>query len=82
MKQKFIISKGKQADGAELLFSPGADYTLTNTHGKAFGEWLLQNGSTSFLRGLQEVMHEAEIDKKDLVIDIPLLLVYISSNMC
>ena len=64
MKQKFIIARGEQENGVELVFSPSADATLTKTQGKAFGEWLLQNGSTSFLRGLQEVMHEAEIDKK------------------
>ena len=64
MRQSFIIARGRKEDGAELVFSPGAKFNAIEMQGKAFGEWLLQNGSTSFLRGLQEVMHEAEIDKK------------------
>lgn len=64
MRQAFVIAQGEQENGAELIFSPGANATLTEAQGKAFGDWLLQNGSTSFLRGLQEIMHEAEIDKK------------------
>lgn len=64
MRQTFVIAQGERDDGAELIFSPSTDPTLTEAQGEAFGVWLLQNGSTSFLRGLQEVMHEAEIDKK------------------
>jgi hypothetical protein len=64
VRQTFVIAQSEQDDGAELIFSPSADSMLTEAQGEAFGGWLLQNGSTSFLRGLQEVMHEAEIDKK------------------
>lgn len=64
MRRSFIIAKGERDIGAELVFSPDAAPTLTESQGKEFGDWLLQNGSTSFLRGLREIMHEAEIDKK------------------
>jgi len=64
VRQVFIIAQGEGEGGAELTFSPRANAKLTKAQGKAFGVWLLQNGSTSFLRGLQEVMHDAEIDKK------------------
>ena len=64
MRQSFIIARGKRGVEVELTFNPSADSDLMIVQGRAFGEWLLQNGSTSFLRGLQEVMHEAEIDKK------------------
>ncbi len=62
--QVFVIAQGKPDDGAELICRPDADSTLIEAQGQAFAVWLLDNGSTSFLRGLQEVMHEAEIDKK------------------
>ena len=64
VKQTFIIAQGEPDSEAELIFSPSADATSIEAQGKAFGVWLLQNSSTSFLRGLQEVMQEAEIDKK------------------
>jgi len=64
VRQVFVIARGEGEDGVELTFSPRANSKLTKAQGKAFGVWLLQNGSTSFLRGLQEIMHEAEIDKK------------------
>ena len=64
MRQAFVIAQGERDDGAELICSPGVDSELIEAQGRAFGGWLLDNGSTSFLRGLQEVMHEAEIDKK------------------
>jgi len=62
--QVFVIAQGKPDDGAELICRPDADSALIEAQGQAFAVWLLDNGSTSFLRGLQEVMHEAEIDKK------------------
>ena len=64
VKQTFIIAQGEPDSEAELTFSSSADATSIEAQGKSFGVWLLQNGSTSFLRGFQEVMHEAEIDKK------------------
>jgi len=60
----FIIAQAKGVDGAQLVCTPSADAKLLEAQGNAFGLWLLENGSTCFLKGLLEVLHEAEIDKK------------------
>jgi len=60
----FIIAQAKDVDVAQLVCTSSADVRLLEAQGNAFGLWLLENGSTSFLKGLQEVLHEAEIDKK------------------
>jgi hypothetical protein len=64
MRRTFTIAQAKQDDGAELVCTPDTDATRLETQGNAFGLWLLENGSTPFLRGLQGVLREAEIDKK------------------
>ncbi len=64
VRKTFAIAQGKRKGEAELTCTPNADATLLEAEGNAFGLWLLENGSTSFLRGLQEVLREAEIDKK------------------
>ncbi len=64
MKRAFTIAQDEREDGAELICTPNADAVLLEAEGNAFGLWLLENGSTPFLRGLQEVLREAEIDKK------------------
>jgi hypothetical protein len=60
----FIIAQAKDVDVAQLVCASSADVRLLEAQGNAFGLWLLENGSTCFLKGLQEVLHEAEIDKK------------------
>jgi hypothetical protein len=60
----FIIAQAKDVDVAQLVCTPSADARLLEAQGDEFGLWLLENGSTCFLKGLQEVLHEAEIDKK------------------
>jgi poly-gamma-glutamate capsule biosynthesis protein CapA/YwtB (metallophosphatase superfamily) len=60
----FIIAQAKDVDVAQLACTSGTNARLLEAQGNAFGLWLLENGSTSFLKGLQEVLHEAEIDKK------------------
>jgi len=60
----FIIAQAKDVDVAQLVCTSSINAKLLEAQGNAFGLWLLENGSTSFLKGLQEVLHEAEIDKK------------------
>jgi len=60
----FIIAQAEDVDVVQLVYTSGANARLLEAQGNAFGLWLLENGSTSFLKGLQEVLHEAEIDKK------------------
>ncbi len=64
MTRIFAIARDERENGAELRCTPNADATLLETEGNAFGLWPLENGSTPFLRGLQEVLQEAEIDTK------------------
>jgi len=60
----FIIAQDKDVDVAQLVCTSSAEARLLEAQGNALGLWLLENGSTSFLKGLQEVLHEVEIDKK------------------
>ena len=60
----FIIAQAEDVDTVQLACTSSADVGLLEAQGNAFGLWLLENGSTCFLKGLQEVLHEAEIDKK------------------
>ena len=45
----FIIAGGKQKNRAELVSRPGAKSAIIEAQGKAFGDWLLENGSTSLI---------------------------------
>ncbi len=60
----FIAAESPESDYAKIIFKPGITPEELELEGARFGEWLLDNGSTSFLRGLHRVFDEAEITKK------------------
>jgi hypothetical protein len=60
----FIIAQSKGQGCAKLVFKPGMTPEELEPEGARFGQWLLDNGSTSFLKGLHHLFDEAEITKK------------------
>jgi len=60
----FIIAQSQETGYAKLVFKPGIKDDELEREGARFGEWLLENGSTSFLKGLHHLFDEAEITKK------------------
>jgi len=64
MKESFFIAKGEVEEGARLVISPDIDADTLEEQGYSFGRWLLEHGSTPFLKGLEQAMDEAEIRKK------------------
>ena len=60
----FIIARSQGKGYAKLVFKPGITTDELEPEGAKFGQWLLDNGSTSFLKGLHQLFDEAEITKK------------------
>ena len=60
----FIIARSREKGYVKLIFKPEIGPDELEPEGARFGQWLLDNGSTSFLRGLHHLFDEAEITKK------------------
>jgi hypothetical protein len=60
----FIAAQSKEKGYARLASKPGITADELELEGAKFGQWLLENGSTSFLKGLHQLFDEAEITKK------------------
>lgn len=60
----FIVARSRDRTCARLAFRAGIAPPQLELEGVRFGQWLLENGSTSFLRGLHRLFDEAEIAKK------------------
>jgi len=60
----FIIARSQGKSYAKLVFEAGITTDELELEGARFGQWLLDNGSTSFLKGLHHLFDEAEITKK------------------
>jgi len=60
----FIVAQSKEKGYARLASKPGITTDELELEGAKFGQWLLENGSTSFLKGLHQLFDEAEITKK------------------
>ena len=63
MKKIFTIARGVE-ETLELKIAPRVSERKLVKEGHEFGEWLLGNSSSSFLRGLASSLDEAEIRKK------------------
>jgi len=63
-ERTFVIARSREKRCARLLFETGITPDELEPEGARFGQWLLENGSTSFLRGLHHLFDEAEITKK------------------
>ena len=60
----FIVAQSKEKGYARLASKPGITTDELELEGAKFGQCLLENGSTSFLKGLHQLFDEAEITKK------------------
>jgi hypothetical protein len=60
----FVVSRSQEKDHAKLVLNSGVTPEELELEGARFGQWLLDNGSTSFLKGLHQLFDEAEITKK------------------
>jgi hypothetical protein len=60
----FIVARSQEKDYAKLVLSSAMTPEELELEGASFGQWLLDNGSTSFLKGLHQLFDEAEITKK------------------
>ena len=60
----FIVAQSREKGYARLVLKSGMTPAELELEGVRFGKWLLDNGSTSFLRGLHHLFDEAEITKK------------------
>jgi len=60
----FVVARSQEKGNAKLVFNPGITPDELESEGAWFGQWLLDNGSTSFLKGLHHLFDEAEITKK------------------
>jgi len=60
----FIVAQSQEKSFVKLVFKPGITPDELELEGARFGQWLLDNSSTSFLKGLHHLFDEAEITKK------------------
>jgi len=60
----FTIARSSSKDCANLVASDNVGSQELEAEGMRFGQWLLENSSTSFLKGLHRLFDEAEITKK------------------
>jgi hypothetical protein len=60
----FIAAQSREKGYARLSSKPGITTSELELEGTRFGQWLLENGSISFLKGLHLLFDEAEITKK------------------
>jgi hypothetical protein len=59
-----IVAQSREKGYAKLVCKPGITPDELELEGARFGQWLLDNSSTSFLKGLHQLFDEAEITKK------------------
>jgi hypothetical protein len=60
----FIVARSEEKGYARLTFKQAITPDELEIEGARFGQWLLENSSTSFLKGLHHLFDEAEITKK------------------
>jgi len=60
----FIVARSQEKGYAKLVFRSAMMPEELESEGARFAHWLLDNGSTSFLKGLHHLFDEAEITKK------------------
>ena len=60
----FIVAQSQEKGYAKLVLKPRITPEELEPEGARFGQWLLDNGSTSFLKGLHRLFDEADITKK------------------
>ena len=60
----FIVARSQDKGHTKLVFQPGITPDQLEIEGARFGQWLLDNSSTSFLKALHHLFDEAEITKK------------------
>jgi hypothetical protein len=60
----FVVARSQEKECATLVLKSGMTPDELELEGTRFGQWLLDNGSTSFLKGLHQLFGEAEITKK------------------
>ena len=60
----FVVARSQEKDHAKLVLKSRMTPEELELEGARFGQWLLDNGSTSFLKGLHHLFDEAEITKK------------------
>jgi len=60
----FIVAQSQEKGHVKLVLQSGITPEELELEGARFGQWLLDNGSTSFLKGLHQLFDEAEITKK------------------
>ena len=60
----FGIARSQEKHHAKLVLKSGVTPEELELEGARFGQWLLDSGSTSFLKGLHQLFGEAEITKK------------------
>jgi len=60
----FVVAQPREKGYAKLVLKSGITPEELELEGARFAQWLLDNGSTSFLKGLHHLCDEAEITKK------------------
>jgi hypothetical protein len=60
----FVIARSREKEHAKLVLNSGVTPGELEQEGARFGQWLLDNGSTRFLRGLHRLFDESEITEK------------------
>ena len=60
----FVVAQSQEKDHARLVLRSGMTPEELELEGARFGQWLLDNGSTSFLKGLHQLFDEAQITTK------------------
>ena len=60
----FVIARSQEKHPAKLVLKSGVTPEELELEGARFGQWLLDSGSTSFLKGPHQLFDEAEITKK------------------
>jgi hypothetical protein len=62
----FIVARVQEKDYAKLVLNSAMTPDEIEQEGTRFGQWLLDNASTSLLKGLHQLFDEAEITKKSV----------------
>ena len=60
----FVVAQSQEEGYVRLVFKPGMRPEELEPEWARFGQWLLDNGSTSFPKGVHDLFDEAEITKK------------------
>jgi hypothetical protein len=60
----FTVAQSQEKGCAKLVLKSRVTPAELELEGARFGQWLLDSGSTSFLKGLHGLFDEAEITKK------------------